>query len=245
MDLAEPNFVSSLLRVRPRGVWHKLTPPAIYEPQYRIESIESDRTQSTHWERFKKIRDENDLVIFHHSRHHWRAMPGQPDWILKGNDQILQGLKLFKDNNPNLSFKLVTFEYGPDVAASKALAEHLGIQDNIEWLPVLPRRELRIGLAFSDVGVGEIHKSWYSYGVMLEVLAVGLPFIGRREGELASRPNSYPMASVTSGSEFATALQEFRSHTPEWKAMGRASNSWLRHQMDEVVTILAAITDAA
>lgn len=245
MDLAEPNFVSSLLRLRPQGTWHKLTPPAIYEPQYRIESIKSDRIKSTHWQHFLRIRSQNELVIFHHSRHHWRSAPGQPDWILKGNDQILQGLKLFKDRNPELSFKLITFEYGPDVAASKKLAESLGLQENVEWLPVLPRREIRIGLAFSDIGVGEIHKSWYSYGVMLEVLAVGLPFIGRREGELASRRNSYPMMSVANGLEFAAALQKYRADTSMWRAMGQKSNDWLRRQMDEVVVILASIADTA
>src|SRR5690606_38907751 len=142
---------------KPRGTWHKSTPPILYLPQYLPGQIEKNYAGSELYPAFRKIWEENDIVIFHHCRHHWKPSRDLPEWLIKDNYKVLQGMRQFLDRHPSRKVKLVTFEYGRDVQASKDMAASLGITDNIAWFPVSPRREIMIGLSLSDFGVGELH----------------------------------------------------------------------------------------
>lgn len=241
MDDAAPEFVSCLNKLSPGGIWHRNTPPALYLPAYSRENLTRHRSQSRLYSAIRAAREAHDLLLFSHTRHHWISRPGVEDWIMKGSDKLIRGLALFARRNPAVNVHLATFEYGPDVAASKQLIRDLGIEPLVSWHPLSQRKEIMMGLAEADIGIGALHESWFSYGVMMEILASGIPFIGRREGALANVAGSYPMVSAGSAEALAEAFEAYVENPAAWKKMGLEAQQWLARQIDTSVSLLAEI----
>jgi hypothetical protein len=210
-------------------------------PQYLSGQIEKNYGGSKLYPAFRTIREENDVVIFHHCRHHWKPSRDLPEWLIKDNDKIIRGMKLFLDRHPDRKVKLITFEYGRDVQASRDLAASLGISDNIAWFPTSPRHEIMIGLSLCDFGVGELHDNWFSYGVMIEVLTAAKPFVGRRDEGTFPEKEPYPMVSIRNGEEFAAAMADFYANPQKWVQMGLDANVWLQREIGKSISMLSGI----
>ena len=70
---------------------------------------------------FKKLREENDLIIFSHSRHNGFNLSAEMAIHQKGNNILIDGVANFVKTHPKVKTKLIFFEYGMDVDASKDL----------------------------------------------------------------------------------------------------------------------------
>ena len=125
----------------------------------------------------------SDFVVFSHMRHNWvfdKNMHTLDTWenISKRNNWLIEGFRSFLHKSPAHNPKLILIEWGENVDESKKLINSLNMDNNVIWLPILPRRSLYYILKFCcDMGVGEFgsypQSLWGSTG--WECFSVGVP----------------------------------------------------------------------
>ncbi len=202
--------------------------PTVYTPLYNPDTIEKYYSQSEQYPAFKQIREDHDLMVFHHSRQVWEKSPDRFSW--KGNDQLFQGFANFLKTCRDLNPCIVTFEYGPDVASSKRLIQDLGIEKNVYWFPKMSRKEIMVGLSLSDIGTGEFHMSWLSCGTIYETLAMAKPLMHFREDHLYEGhfPELYPMMHARTAEDISKGLHDYVARPKYYREMGGKGRIWLQ-----------------
>jgi hypothetical protein len=127
--------------------------------------------------------NESDFSVFSHARHLWKRPNNISTsyWSLqdKNNDWLLEGFSKLVNENLVKKPLLILFEYGDDVIHSKQMCKELNIEDYVEWLPTLDRKNIMLMLSKIDVGVGEFYEipNMIFGGTGYEVLASGKPLI--------------------------------------------------------------------
>lgn len=174
----------------------------------------------------KKLRKENEILLVQHARQLWKNSADK--WSYKGNHLLIEGYAQFVKDHPLLKIKLVLFEYGNDVGETKKLIDKLGIEKNIVWMPKMARNKLMAVLAVSDMVIGELHHSWLTYGVALEALCMGKPFMHKRIDEEFSGdyPELYPMLYAASAQAVYTGLVRAVKDKDGLKAIGNKGREW-------------------
>ena len=131
----------------------------------------------------KKIRStENPFVVVSHARHQW-IMPQKFEskkWkvLSKNNDWLIHGFKRFIKKRPNSNAFLILFEYGEDYLETKKLCIAEGIFDKVQWMPIMPRKEILYIIKNSSVGIGEFYHDDVMWGgTGWEILSQGKPLI--------------------------------------------------------------------
>lgn len=229
----DPEFESIIAQTGFSGERIKLDPPIIYTNDYCKEGIDKFY-HYTHWHHeFKKIRNENDLIIFHHPRHSWKYPPNK--WSDKSNHILLEGYSRFIKYNSNLKSKLITLEYGPDLDFSKSLIQELGIVDYIKWFPPMYRKDIMVGISMSDLGAGQFSIGGITYGVILEYLAMNIPVMGYRDDILFSKyyDSLYPMMNAKTPEDIEKHLENYVENKQFYKLMANDSNLWFRENVIE------------
>jgi len=94
--------------------------------------------------------------FFSSSRHVWSG-PLRQSADNKGNDVILRAFKKYLDLSKDHGAKLVLVAKGPDVAASRALAQEINITPQVVWVGEMQRTQLNqyyqgAGLCFGQFG---------------------------------------------------------------------------------------------
>ena len=191
--------------------------------------------------KFKRIRENNDLVIFHQSRHVWKSKKESIN--KKRNDILFVALSEFKKKHPALRIGIITFEYGVDVDESKKLIKKLGISDSVYWFNLMARKELMIGLKFTDIVAGEFHRSWFIYGVVFEAMASKKPIMHFREDSLYPNMNLYPMLQANSVDEVIHWMDIFFQDKKRIQDIGEKSYDWysnyfIKNSIDDVKMVL-------
>lgn len=125
-----------------------------------------------------------DVRFMSHTRHRW-VNTGEWDDLTwdtkhsKHNEWIITAYANFRRKCPNISSVLVLAEYGSDYAKTKQLCCELEIDNDVMWIPAMPRKYLLEIISACDVGVGEFyltpHMAWG--GVGWEIMACGKPLI--------------------------------------------------------------------
>lgn len=177
-------------------------------------------------EQLKELRKESEILLVQHSRQVWKNSADQ--WSYKGNHLLVEGYARFVKEHPLVKIKLVLFEYGNDVNETKKLTGKLGIDDRIVWMPKMARNKLMAVLAVSDIVIGELHHSWLTYGVALEALCMGKPFMHKRIDEEFSSdyPELYPMLHASSAQSVYRELAKAVTDKDGMKAMGNKGREW-------------------
>jgi len=191
-------------------------------------------SDKTHWGfLFRKIREENEFLIFYHSRHVWAC--SEKDWNHKGTDSLLKGFALFLKKSQKVKAKILTLEYGSHVKQSKELIRELGIESSVIWMPKMYRKDLMIGLALSDIVCGQFTHSTLSFGSVCEGLALAKPILGhRRDEEYKSiYMELYPMMNAKSPEEIAKQLELYIENPDKFKLMGMTGRAWLDKYFEE------------
>jgi glycosyltransferase involved in cell wall biosynthesis len=116
------------------------------------------------------------FVVISQSRQYWtKSIDGAYGLDMKGNDILIRGFNNFKLNSPNS--KLILFEYGPDVNASKELINHLDLTDSVIWIPKIPRKYiLRIIKEFANLGADQFTSGYFG-GTGYEIMSQGVPLL--------------------------------------------------------------------
>lgn len=231
----EKQFVSPL-KIDAKRI--NTTCPFIYYPQYENGEMEEYAPTSPLYDQIQRIRQAHDLVVFHHCRQEWRAdgkMEVQKHVWTKGNDVLIRGFADFVINNPSLKTALIMFEYGTKVEASQNLVKQLGITKNVFWFPKSYRKDIMLGIQQSDIGVGELGLSWYTYGTILEYMALGIPVVHKRDDALyaAAGKELYPMIQAQSLCEIQAALESAKNEPDKCKKIGTIANDWFKKNLIE------------
>ncbi len=139
---------------------------------YNKENHEYNMKTSEYIEKFKQ----SSMVLISHTRHEWKTFG--KGFKGKKNDVLIEGFSKYVIKSNDKGALLVLCEYGPDVNASKALIKKLGIENQIVWIPLMPRKNIMALISNADIGADQFGEKFWG-GVGWEILSEGLPLINR------------------------------------------------------------------
>ncbi len=162
----------------------------------------------------------------HMSQDEWVRESKNSDWLIRGFAELVAAGR-FEDTTLGLT------EYGPDVNASKALCETLGVTNRVAWIPKLPRREVLALLPHAFAIAGEFKQVdemlWGGTG--WEALSAGRPLVhsfrfaeGRFEA-LYGIPRP-PVCGVSSATDVPDVLARLLSSREDAELIGERSRQW-------------------
>jgi glycosyltransferase involved in cell wall biosynthesis len=217
------------------------TNPQVYFPQYTECNISAYSLLSENVRKIKKLREDGCVIIFHHCQQLWRNP--QHSLFNKGNDKLIKGFARFVKSNPEFKMKLVMVERGSDMEASKQLIQELGVENAVLWLPQMPRKEIMSCLYVSDIGVGELGHSWYTYSVVTEFMVTGKPIIHKCDQEYYKKVHdeTYPMFSASTEDDIYSLFEEYRQYPQKFVEIGLKAQEWWSTKIEK--KFLSAITD--
>lgn len=179
----------------------------------------------------------SDLAILCSSRQSWVRTEGfsESDWrsFTKNSDWLFRGIAELVRDSPSLRPLLTVVQYGPDWLESRRLAGELGISEYVQWLPVMPRRELLLLLQACDVAVGEFKLDpgiiWGSTG--WEALAIGKPILQSLNFSFAEFTCVFnhpppPICHVTQPSDVAQHLSALYRDSSRRSLLGNEGLRW-------------------
>ncbi|MCU0441488.1 MAG: glycosyltransferase [Bacteroidia bacterium] len=226
MEETNDFFEGFLHKLEPKGIRHKFALPHVYNKQYvNYEARYGD--VSNYLAAFKRIQTAYPFIVFQHARQMWKDIPDQT--YSKGNDLLIKAFALHCSLNKEAA--LVLYEYGNDVANSKALIEELNITDRVFWMPLMPRKEIMMGLSMARVVVGELTHSYFSYGVVHEALVMGIPLMHHRIDNQYQNlyPTLYPMLHAHTTDQILNWLNKLHDDPDTFKQLGSKGRDWLHH----------------
>jgi hypothetical protein len=222
MDAANQEFERYLSILNMQGIKRLPALPFLYVHQYD----EAYFRKSTHYHFIIDLRKKTDFIIIQHCRQSWTVDKASLHY--KANNILIEGFALFRKKNPMLSCKLLLLEYGEDVDKSKELITILNIGCDVIWLPKMLRKDLITIIKHADVGVGELGRSWLSYGAVYEILAMKIPFIGNRNDNdyKKQHPELYEMLNASNKEQMSECLNVVLNFKNEYVKVGIASYQW-------------------
>ncbi len=141
----------------------------IWEPELGPEAIERVFRRSAWLPEIDAVRRRADVVIFHHS-----ADPvGRPGAPVVLAPSLVEVLASVRRAHADVAVELVILETAPGAELALERAEELGIKEHVLMLPPVPRKELLIAIAVSDIVVGAGEGSRAAPGIALDGLALG------------------------------------------------------------------------
>jgi hypothetical protein len=237
IDMTNNYFENIITKLQLLGKRYFFGIPMIYIPIYNPDKISYYYNRSQWYKEFEFIRNNNDIVVFHQTRHLWKnfssvVSKGKKrifDAIdYKANDTLIRGFASFVRKQKKKRSCLVMFEYGKDLLDSKKLVTELGIDQNVKWFPLTSRKEIMIGLSLSDFGSGEFGNSWLSCGTVYETLAMAKPLLHYREDLLYKNqyPELYPMINCQKPEHVTAALEDYCDNKQKYETIGEKGRQW-------------------
>jgi hypothetical protein len=230
MDYTNPDYESLFanLKIGSKRIYTAI--PFLFMKEYAKKELVRFKSDSVYFKEFLEIRNNADLMIFSHVRQEWdsNGVSVTKEFHSKGNQKLIYAVKKLVDTENNIRIKVVFFEYGTKVANSKQLIAELGLESYFEWMPLMSRKEIMLGITLADIGVAELDASYFSYGAVYEFLAEEVPVIHYREDEMYRpfKPSMYPMFSANSSEMVFNHLKKFISNPSQFKNVGIEANKW-------------------
>ncbi len=216
--------------------------PAIYYPDYEGAFLQR-RLEKSEWiDKFIAAKKDCDVFLVHHVKHVWlpKTIRLYGEFHAKGNDQIIHGLAAYYSTKPTKRIKIAMIRFGTDYDETRALAERLGVAEHIVWFPQLPRKELMLAIGVADAVIGEVTRSWFSYGTILEAMVMGKTVLHNRDDALYPEKRLYPMLRIFDGPSAALAFQQIATGDVDLVKMGQEAKQWLvEYGMGEPVREIA------
>jgi hypothetical protein len=249
MDYTNPHYEAMFSALKISSKRYFCNPPFLFHPEFSPENISKVFSGSVYFKTFKQIRDENELVIFQHGRQEWQEngdVKVNKTEHTKGNQKLIYAFAEFLKKS-KLKSHLILFEYGSDWQKSKDLIQKLGIADFVTWMPLMPRKEIFIGISLCDIGIGELDTSYFSYGSVFEFLALAKPVIHYRNDELYRDFYSemYPMYSANTKEQVLTYFKEYESNPEAFKDTGISAHTWfIKHAINKPLDSIVKLIDS-
>ena len=100
--------------------------------------------------------------------------PTRQEWGWKGIPDILEGFKMFTQDVPD-ALLLIT-QYGSDVSVTRFMIQHLGLQNNVRFVPLMPKQDFARLINAVDVIIDQV-KIHSVGGVTVQAMACEKPVI--------------------------------------------------------------------
>ncbi len=234
-----------LMQLSPKGkVVSNITMPYVYLPHLEKDNLIKHRYDNAYTEEFYNLRANNELIVFHHNRLVWQTEDNP--MAMKGNDKFVQGFANFVRRNPLIAACMINFEYGVDVEPTKKLIAHLGIESHVKWFPMMPRKDVMIGLSLSDIGCGQMINVYLGGGTLIETIAMGKPLLGYRDDGLFREQYDelYPMINVMTSEDVTLALEDYLLRPDYYVEMGMQAKEWFKkYCVDQAINYYSNIID--
>jgi len=224
------------LNIKGRRIFTSI--PMVHLPTY-ANITPSELGMLKFYSTYERIRNNYELVVFHHSRHSWKKPHDK--FELKGNDILFKGFANFLKKHPDLKGCIITLEYGNEVAESKKLIHDLNIEENVFWLPLQDRKELMMGVSLCDIVVGELYNSFNLYGVTTEALQMGKPVMQKRIDDDFIRDYSslHPIIYADSIENVCSGFEAYIQDPQYYKDMGLTGREWYKeHVLDKFLLVI-------
>lgn len=129
-----------------------------------------------------------DHLILCPARHHWKnAPPGLGNSFFKGNDILIRGLAMFRQQRPHLRVAAVFFEFGEEVELSRQLIGELGLSDRVLWRPIQSKPSMCEYYRAADLVCDQFHAEIRAFGAVVgEAMACGKPMVSNLDAETNS-----------------------------------------------------------
>jgi glycosyltransferase involved in cell wall biosynthesis len=182
-----------------------------------------------------------DFIVFSPSRHLWKT---NNDLIsgfkryggIKRNDKLIRAFARVVHDGIYTNPCLILFEYGDDVDASKNLIEEYEINSHVTWLPLMPRKELTIGMAKASLVADQFRKgmSSTSAGVTNEALSVGVPVVTNTDGAISNPDDPYfnsPIIETLNEDDIYSIFLDYAKSCEKYREIGLKSKKWFQDNL--------------
>jgi glycosyltransferase involved in cell wall biosynthesis len=202
--------------------------PHAREPDY----LQFRLQDKPRYRRELQARFDADWLCFSGTRHVWdERTRGEADY--KGNDVALRAFAQFLAGSPAKRAKLLLIDRGRDAARSKQLAVDLGIQQQVVWLPEMPRRQLLPFYAGADVCFDQFSVGCLALSA-IEAMACGAPtvsYIGSPvNGGVPFYATAPPVLNLNNPRDIAAALKRLHGDSAYAAEMERSSFEWVQRE---------------
>ena len=96
-----------------------------------------------------------------------------------------------------------------------------------------------IAISLADAVIGELARSWLTYGTVIEAMVQGTPIIHNRDDSFFAPRPLYPMYHATSGKDIAQAILRIAHDPSEARAIGAAAKVW--YNEETIATLIKEI----
>lgn len=181
-----------------------------------------------------QVRHHAENIFFSVVRHYWKG--ARSAWSdNKGNDKIVRAFALYLEKTNFKNDKLLLIEKGPDVIESKKLAQSLGIDRWLVWLPEMKRSDLQIYLSGATACLGQFGTPVLTYA-QLEPLAWATPCISYY-GEVNNRVPFYdsrpPIVQAKTAEEILAAMLFISTNHDKAEQFSNMSWKWINENCSE------------
>jgi hypothetical protein len=144
---------------------------------------------------------------------------------------VIRGFANFLKQKPaGYRAKLILFEYGMDVNASKVLIEELGIKNDVVWHQKASRKEIMALLSLADFTCGEFKPGCIGGNTTWEALVSGsclLHYLNttftKFDGFL---DEPYPFVNVNTPEDISQVFSSFVNEPGKYREIGSEGNKW-------------------
>ncbi|MGH3104113.1 MAG: glycosyltransferase family 4 protein [Gaiellaceae bacterium] len=198
--------------------------------------------------------DSDRLFRFADEHEHLAPAPGSPvtfyapsrqDWVdgdvswSKGSDRFLRAAALLRGR---FDFRLVLAEWGRDLDATKRLLSELGLEERVEWVPPLRKRDLWTRYLASHAVVDQFAIRAIG-GVAFEAMALGRRVVTALDTAQTERffGRTPPLLAAENEHEIAAALERVLVDPQDGEGLGAAARRWFseHHSADRIVELQA------
>jgi hypothetical protein len=172
--------------------------------------------------------------FFSSTRHFWAGRKaGQAD--NKGNNIILESFAEYLRRSGRSMTKLVLIKKGPDVGASRALAEELGIADRVVWLDQMPRGDLNVYYQGASVCFGQFGTPVVTNAVVepLGQASACVSYYGEDSSSVPFYKDPPPVMNAKDPANIGRTLADLMADEMRVSELGFKSWRWAKEQCSE------------
>lgn len=177
-----------------------------------------------------------DFSVCHPGRHLWKrrwtnVVKGIPFINNNANDKVIQGFEQVVRRGAARNPLLVLFEYGPQVADSKALVRSHGLEEWVLWIPLSPRKVIMQIIPHCSIGIGDLVVGAWG-GKAMEFLASGVPLVNPTSQEIRSHYKAFvghdppPFIDLRSPDDLGEVLEFYARDESARRRLASESRQW-------------------
>lgn len=203
---------------------------------YLPHAFDSDKLARFARENPRGPRDISGRTVFlTPTRQHW--VDQDPGWA-KGNDRVFEALRLVKESRRACVLRAVA--WGNDLEASRRRIAEYGIEDMVEWISTMKKRQLWHAYLAADAVIDQFVVPAMG-GVTFEAMMLGRRVISSIDAPQAEQffGCTPPLYNCRTAGEIADAMQRVIDDRDDVRGDGKANAEWMGayHSAERIVRL--------